>query len=67
MSRVIVLIVVVVLVVMAISALTALLRPLRPEHGATKKDTMPNTFRNIAYGLLILLMLGVCSGLLGAA
>ena len=30
------------------------------------EDTMPNTFRSIAYGLLIFLMFGVTIGWLGA-
>lgn len=32
-----------------------------------KEDTMPKTFRNIAYVLLVVLMFGVVTGWLGAA
>jgi cell division protein FtsX len=59
-----------VLLVAAIAlALTSVMLALRSYAlpAAKPEDTMPTTFRNIAYVLLILLMFGVVTGWLGAA
>ena len=54
-------------VAMAIAGIVTAWRIVSPQGTAQTGDTMPKTFSMIAYLLLILLMLGVTSGLLGAA
>ncbi len=57
------------LVVLAIGALFVLaaIRWVSGPASQPKGDTVPETFRTIAYLVLIALMFGVSSGLLGAA
>ena len=50
----------------AVSSVMMMLRSFGPNRPASKEDTMPKTFSTIAYVLLIILMFGIASGLLGA-
>ena len=58
-----------VLMMLAIGALMVLgvLRWLNGPAPKQKEDTLPETFRTIAFIVLIVLMFGVTSGILGAA
>jgi hypothetical protein len=58
-------------VVLAIASVAALIRgfagpPVAVTPLATKEDPMPDAIRNIAFVLLLVLMLGVSTGWLGA-
>ena len=67
MARVLFIFVIAVAVVMTAMAGMALVRAgADAARGSLSEDRMPDTFRNIAFVLLILLMLGVVTGWLGA-
>ena len=67
MARVLFIFVIAVAVVMTAMAGMALVRAgADVARGSLSEDRMPDTFRNIAFVLLILLMLGVVTGWLGA-
>ena len=57
----ILILVVITLIYLATSALSASVDAAR----TVRREVMPSTFQNIAYAALILLMLGICSGVLG--
>ena len=58
----------------AILAIVAVMALLKPAGGSSapgmsvqkKEDTMPDTFRTVAYVLLLVLMVGVATGWLGS-
>lgn len=55
------------LFVIAMIAITTAMSAFRTvEKATTTGDAMPQTLQRVAYVLLIALMLGICSGLLGA-
>ena len=67
MARVLFIFVIAVAVVMTALAGMALVRAgADAARGSLSEDRMPDTFRNIAFVLLLLLMLGVVTGWLGA-
>ena len=67
MARVLFIFVIAVAVVMTAMAGMALVRAgTEAARGSLSEDRMPETFRNIAFLLLILLMFGVVTGWLGA-
>ena len=67
MARLLVIIAITVAAVVAVMAGTALVRAgADAARGSLSEDRMPETFRNIAYALLVLLMFGVVTGWLGA-
>lgn len=67
MARLLVIFVITVAAVMAVVAGVALVRSgADAARGSLSEDRMPETFRNIAYALLVLLMFGVVTGWLGA-
>ena len=52
--------------VFAIASVLNLLNPAGGQPAPKKEDTMPATFRTVAYILLLVLMVGVATGWLGA-
>ncbi len=67
MARVLFIFIITVAVVMTALAGLALVRAgADAARGSLSEDRMPETFRNIAFALLILLMFGVVTGWLGA-
>ena len=52
--------------VLALASVMVALRSAAPADRSQTQDTMPKPFRLISYTLLMLLMLGVTSGILGA-
>ena len=55
-------------ILLAFAAVVTAVKAVAPRHGAApREDTMPKTFSMIAYILLILLMVGISLGWLGAA
>ncbi|WP_439154765.1 hypothetical protein [Yoonia sp.] len=67
MLRLILLILLVAAVLIAIAAMVGTIQAMTLPPTATQEDRMPATFQKIAYAVLILLMLGVSAGWLGAA
>jgi len=60
------LILVLALFVIAIIAVTSVVGAAKAVRHTSEGDWMPDTFQRIAYILLIVLMFGICTGLLGA-
>ena len=52
--------------VLAISAVMTMLKPVVTRPAPKKEDTMPATFRLVAYVLLLFLMVGVATGWMGS-
>lgn len=69
MARLILFFLLVAAVAIALASVMVALRHAGEVVSATARDitTMPDTFRTIAYALLVILMFGVCAGWLGAA
>ena len=67
MARLILFVFLLVGVALAFAAVMLALRALGPRPEPQRGDTLPTTFRTIAYVLLLLLMLGITTGLIGAA
>jgi cell division protein FtsX len=66
MTRVILFLLMFSAAVLAVASVRTLLNPVGQPPLRKKDDTMPATFRNVAYLLLIVLMIGVATGWLGA-
>jgi cell division protein FtsX len=67
MARLILFMLLLATVVLAVSVVMSVLKPAGPAPAPQKgTNTMPATFRNFAYVLLLLLMIGVVTGWLGA-
>ena len=61
------LVLVIAFIVIAIIAVTTIVGAAKTvKHASDTGDWMPDTFQRIAYVLLIVLMFGICTGLLGA-
>ena len=67
MVRLILLVVFVALIAIAVLAVLATMQTVARVAVGKDEDTMPDTFKRIAYVVLVVLLLGVTSGLLGAA
>lgn len=67
MMRLILLILLVAAVLIAFTAMLGTMQAVASLAKPKQEDTMPATFQKIAYAVLILLMLGVSTGWLGAA
>lgn len=66
MARLILFVLLIAGVALAFASVMLALRAVGPRAEPQRGDTMPDTFRTIAYVLLVLLMFGVVSGWLGA-
>lgn len=62
MGRLILIALVAIALVFAIKTVMALIARTAPANDAKKADTMPDTFKTVAYVLLIILMFGVTTG-----
>lgn len=67
MLRLIFLVAFITVLAIAITAVLATIRVMAQTGGGEDKDTMPTTFRRVAYIALIVLLLGLSSGWLGSA
>ena len=72
MPRLILLALVLSILAVAVVAVTSMVMPRRtrdtaPLPSRRQEDTMPAPFRTIAYGALILLLLGVVTGVIGGS
>ncbi len=67
MVRLILVVAFVAVIAVAVLSLFATIQAVARVATGKDEDTMPETFKRIAYGVLVILMLGVASGLLGAA
>jgi hypothetical protein len=68
MLRLILFIMLLAAIALALASVMVAIRSFAPPAPApARRDTMPETFRRIAYVLLIVLMFGVTAGWLGAA
>ena len=66
MARLIIVLFLLIAAIIVAAAVWSLVEATRPAPATcTKEDTMPKTFRTVAYILLILFMLGVAFGLIG--
>ena len=72
MTRMLVLALILSIIALAVVAVTSAVLPGRRRNGAAElirrqEDTMPAPFRTIAYGALILLLMGVVTGVIGGS
>ena len=72
MARLVVLALILSILAIAVVAVTSMVLPSRRRETALlptrrQEDTMPAPFRTIAYGALILLLLGVVTGVIGGS